>query len=84
MLVSGDGCAGRGFAGKVQGAARPWAAWAAAPAAAAVARRAAWEATREAASPHQEERVAQRREALKDWIRDAAGHLARGLQAAGR
>lgn len=24
------------------------------------------------------------REALKDWIRDAAGHLARGLQAAGR
>jgi AcrR family transcriptional regulator len=27
---------------------------------------------------------AQRREALKDWIRDAAGHLARGLQAAGR
>jgi AcrR family transcriptional regulator len=26
----------------------------------------------------------QRREALKDWIRDAAGHLARGLQAAGR
>ncbi|HEY6495937.1 MAG TPA: hypothetical protein VIZ43_21865, partial [Trebonia sp.] len=25
-----------------------------------------------------------RREALKDWIRDAAGHLARGLQAAGR
>jgi AcrR family transcriptional regulator len=24
----------------------------------------------------------QRREALKDWIRDAAGHLARGLQAA--
>ena len=27
---------------------------------------------------------AQRREALRDWIRDAAGHLARGLQAAGR
>jgi AcrR family transcriptional regulator len=27
---------------------------------------------------------AQRREALKDWIRDAAGHLARGLQAAAR
>jgi AcrR family transcriptional regulator len=26
----------------------------------------------------------QQREALKDWIRDAAGHLARGLQAAGR
>jgi AcrR family transcriptional regulator len=26
----------------------------------------------------------QRREALKDWIRDAGGHLARGLQAAGR
>lgn len=26
----------------------------------------------------------QRREALKDWIRDAAGQLARGLQAAGR
>jgi AcrR family transcriptional regulator len=26
----------------------------------------------------------QRREALKDWIRDAAGHLARGLAAAGR
>lgn len=26
----------------------------------------------------------ERREALKDWIRDAAGHLARGLQAAGR
>ena len=26
---------------------------------------------------------ARRREALKDWIRDAAGHLARGLQAAG-
>jgi AcrR family transcriptional regulator len=26
----------------------------------------------------------QRREALEDWIRDAAGHLARGLQAAGR
>lgn len=26
----------------------------------------------------------QRREALKDWIRDAAGRLARGLQAAGR
>lgn len=26
----------------------------------------------------------QRREALKEWIRDAAGHLARGLQAAGR
>jgi AcrR family transcriptional regulator len=26
----------------------------------------------------------QRREALKDWIRDAAGHLARGLQAAAR
>lgn len=25
-----------------------------------------------------------RKEALKDWIRDAAGHLARGLQAAGR
>lgn len=25
-----------------------------------------------------------RGEALKDWIRDAAGHLARGLQAAGR
>jgi AcrR family transcriptional regulator len=25
-----------------------------------------------------------RREALKDWIRDAAGHLARGLAAAGR
>jgi AcrR family transcriptional regulator len=25
-----------------------------------------------------------RREALKDWIRDAAGHLARGLQAAAR
>lgn len=25
-----------------------------------------------------------REEALKDWIRDAAGHLARGLQAAGR
>jgi AcrR family transcriptional regulator len=25
-----------------------------------------------------------RDEALKDWIRDAAGHLARGLQAAGR
>ncbi len=24
-----------------------------------------------------------RKEALKDWIRDAAGHLARGLQAAG-
>jgi hypothetical protein len=24
------------------------------------------------------------REALKDWIRDAAGQLARGLQAAGR
>lgn len=27
---------------------------------------------------------ARRREALSDWIRDAAGHLARGLQAAGR
>jgi AcrR family transcriptional regulator len=27
---------------------------------------------------------AQRREALKDWIRDAAGRLARGLQSAGR
>jgi AcrR family transcriptional regulator len=27
---------------------------------------------------------AQRRQALRDWIRDAAGHLARGLQAAGR
>jgi AcrR family transcriptional regulator len=27
---------------------------------------------------------AQRREALRDWIRDAAGQLARGLQAAGR
>jgi AcrR family transcriptional regulator len=26
----------------------------------------------------------QRREALEDWIRDAAGHLARGLQAAAR
>lgn len=26
----------------------------------------------------------ERSEALKDWIRDAAGHLARGLQAAGR
>jgi AcrR family transcriptional regulator len=26
----------------------------------------------------------QRREALKDWIRDAAGRLARGLQSAGR
>jgi len=26
----------------------------------------------------------ERKEALKDWIRDAAGHLARGLQAAGR
>lgn len=26
----------------------------------------------------------QRKEALKDWIRDAAGQLARGLQAAGR
>jgi AcrR family transcriptional regulator len=26
----------------------------------------------------------QREQALKDWIRDAAGHLARGLQAAGR
>lgn len=26
----------------------------------------------------------QRRDALKDWIRDAAGHLARGLAAAGR
>jgi AcrR family transcriptional regulator len=26
----------------------------------------------------------QRREALKDWIRDAAGHLARGLAASGR
>jgi len=26
----------------------------------------------------------QRKEALKDWIRDAGGHLARGLQAAGR
>jgi AcrR family transcriptional regulator len=26
----------------------------------------------------------QRREALKDWIRDAAGHLARGLQVAAR
>jgi AcrR family transcriptional regulator len=25
-----------------------------------------------------------RKEALRDWIRDAAGHLARGLQAAGR
>jgi AcrR family transcriptional regulator len=25
-----------------------------------------------------------RQQALKDWIRDAAGHLARGLQAAGR
>jgi hypothetical protein len=28
--------------------------------------------------------VKARNEALKDWIRDAAGHLARGLQAAGR
>jgi AcrR family transcriptional regulator len=27
---------------------------------------------------------ARQREALRDWIRDAAGHLARGLQAAGR
>lgn len=27
---------------------------------------------------------ARQREALSDWIRDAAGHLARGLQAAGR
>ena len=25
-----------------------------------------------------------RRDALKEWVRDAAGHLARGLQAAGR
>ena len=30
------------------------------------------------------ERGETQREALKDWIRDAAGHLARGLQAAGR